>query len=231
MEIHKRLKTKAVILPLLICMLVPILFAASMKFVDRGEVSYSNNEVAQEIGYSKLNEVTRQNYNAKIDKVSDALMVAGILPLLAIGVLGVREVIRKRSLKIRAEYYIYLVMMVILAGLYFVFDHLLVINYRPIFTTPLEPSFPSTHTMLIVGVTAMSLVLIRKIIGNSTRKYIRISEKIVDVFFILAMVMMPVLRVLSGEHWLTDAVGGVIFGLAVAAVFALLVTVVPAKKK
>ena len=121
--------------------------------------------------------------------------------------------------------------MIILAGLYFVFDHLLVMNYQPMFASPLKPSFPSTHTMLVVGIAATSLVLIRKIVGNSTRKNVRVLEKLMDAFFILLMIAMPILRVLSGEHWLTDVAGGVIFGLAMAAVFSLLVTVVPAKKK
>ena len=222
---------KAVILPLLICILVPVLFTVSMKFVDRGEVAYSNSSATQEIAYANLNAATRQNYNAKIDKVSDVLMVVGFLPLVVVGILGLREVIRKRSLKIRAEYYIYAAMMIILAGLYFVFDHLLVMNYQPMFASPLKPSFPSTHTMLVVGIAATSLVLIRKIVGNSTRKNVRVLEKLMDAFFILLMIAMPILRVLSGEHWLTDVAGGVIFGLAMAAVFSLLVTVVPAKKK
>ena len=231
MEIHKRLKKRVVILPLLVCLLVPILFTLSVKLVDRGEVQYSNSSETQEIGYANLNLATRQNYNASADRISDVLMVVGFLPLAAVGVLGLREVVRKKSLKISADYYIYALMMAVIAGIYLVFDHLFVLNYQPIFATPLKPSFPSTHTMIMIGISATSIIMVRKIVGNSTRKGVRIMEKIAEIALILGMIAMPVLRVFSGEHWLTDVAGGVIFGLAVAAIFALLVTVIPAKKR
>ena len=68
----------------------------------------------------------------------------------------------------------------------------------------LEASFPSSHTMLAICVCASSMLI--------SKHYI-LDKKANDIVTIITGVLMIVLvvgRTLSGVHWITDIIGGIL---------------------
>ena len=84
------------------------------------------------------------------------------------------------------------------------------INYRPVITDAakgLELSYPSSHTLLSLGVMGAVAVQIR----------LRVKEKglrkiLTAAAWALAAVVI-LLRLLSNAHWLTDIIGGILLAL------------------
>ena len=93
------------------------------------------------------------------------------------------------------------------------------INYRPILRDEgLESSYPSTHAM-IAYVIMVSAV-------DQWNIYIK-NEKLLTAvtaisFLILALVIVS--RILSGVHWITDIIGGILFGDMLIAWFRAVLT-------
>ena len=100
--------------------------------------------------------------------------------------------------------------------LYVAFDKI-VINYRPVILPgelELESSFPSSHTMLAIVVFGSAAIdLKRRLKGNKV-------GSIIGIVLCLLMLLIVVCRFLSGAHWLTDIVGGVLIAGALVAWYA-----------
>ena len=131
----------------------------------------------------------------------------GLVPIavcLGFGVVGVFQLIRRRSL-LRVDpdiillglYYI----LVILA--YLVFE-MVPINYRPILIGgALEASYPSSTTLLVLSVMP---TLVFQVGRRCERKTVTRAVSIIVVLFSAFMVIG---RAVSGVHWATDIIGAV----------------------
>ena len=123
---------------------------------------------------------------------------------------GLYQLITRKSLKkIDGDLYA-------LAGLYaltlaaYVLFELVVVNYRPVLMEgALEASFPSSHTMLTVCFLSGAVWQIRKRVKNNA---LRVALETLCVAVITLTVSG---RLLSGVHWFTDIVAGVLLGLAI----------------
>lgn len=144
----------------------------------------------------------------------------GALGIALVGVLAVWflvRIIREKSLKAltRKEYELG-VLYLLTCVLYVVFSKI-VINYRPIIKWDEEgpeSSFPSTHAMIAVVIFGSFCC----IAGN----YIKNEKlcKLIRILCVILAVLVIVGRMLSGVHWFTDIVGGVLVALSL--VFAYL---------
>ena len=84
---------------------------------------------------------------------------------------------------------------------------MIVINYRPVILDEgLEASFPSSHTML--GFCIMSTAIMQ----FSNRIHNNLIKNIVIIFSFIIAVVIVVGRLMSGVHWLTDIMGGLLIG-------------------
>ena len=82
------------------------------------------------------------------------------------------------------------------------------LNYRPfLIDGELEASFPSTHTLLAICICGSSIMVSKYFIKNEK------ILKITNILSWIVMILLVVGRTLSGVHWLTDIIGGIIISL------------------
>ena len=146
----------------------------------------------------------------------------GILAILTAGifaVIGLLQLIkRKNLLKVDREIITAGIIYAVVIVLYVLFEKL-AINYRPLaLDEGLEASYPSTHTMLILTILGTAIPLIGKYISNSK---LSLTGK---VLCILIMWLTVVCRLLSGVHWFTDIIGGVLISLCLISLYKALRT-------
>ena len=166
--------------------------------------------LGSEIGFSTCNVAVRDiiGVNEICDDISG---VFGILALVSIPVfagIGVFQWIkRKRLFAVDRDLWILLAIYVLTLSFYGLFE-VVITNYRPILEDgALAASYPSSHTLLSVVFFGTAFIQARIRIGA---KPIRITAEVLLVLFTLISV---VTRLLSGVHWLTDILGGVLLGL------------------
>ena len=152
--------------------------------------------------------------------------VLGYLALLICAVfalIGLSQLIKGKSLaKVDKDIICMGVLYVLCIAAYVIFLKV-TINVRPVLENgELESSYPSSHTMLAFCVFASLLIEIRRRITDSAKAML---ESIACAFFISITVFG---RLLSGMHWATDIIGGVILSLAFVFTFA---AILPQRKK
>ena len=92
----------------------------------------------------------------------------------------------------------------VVLGTYLLFEEL-AINYRPVLINGvLEASYPSSTTLLVLCIMPTAALQLKVRLKNAVLK--RCAVVGITVFTVL----MVVLRLFSGVHWLTDIVGGVL---------------------
>ena len=121
------------------------------------------------------------------------------------GILGLTQWIRRKSIR-KVDYDI-----LVLGGFYIVtiaaylFFESVAINYRPVLINGyLEASYPSSTTLLVMCVMPTAIMQLGSRIKN---KVLRNGIAVTIIAFITFMVIG---RVLSGVHWITDVVGGML---------------------
>lgn len=146
--------------------------------------------------------------------LTDRLELAAIGIAFSFAVLGLLQLIRRRSLwKVDASILILGGFYLIVIGMYLLFN-VCVVNYRPVLIGGfLEASYPSSTTLLTLCVlpTAMMQFYSRMPRGTS-RTIVLCALGVFTVFMVLA-------RLVSGVHWLTDIIGGVLLSAALVLLY------------
>ena len=137
--------------------------------------------------------------------VTDWLGLVPIFVCMAFGVMGFVQMIKRKSL-LEVDHDI------ILLGIYYVvviFGYLLFemipINYRPILIDGrLEASYPSSTTLLVLSVMpTLAFELKRRLKNTAAVKMLVYTTAAFSLFMVIG-------RLISGVHWLTDIIGGVL---------------------
>lgn len=137
--------------------------------------------------------------------VSELLGIFMFLVPLCFAALGLYQLIRRRNpLKIDPDLLLLGVFYVVVIACYVAFDHF-IINYRPVLIDGvLEPAYPSSHTMISLSVMGSAILQVR-------RRFPRTPLcRLVTPLLSAIMIITAMARALSGVHWLTDIVGGVL---------------------
>ncbi len=149
----------------------------------------------------------------EITEVLGYLAIA-ICALFALG--GLIQFITRKSLKkVDREVYALAGLYVVMAAFYAVFEKV-IINYRPVImpdeTSP-EASFPSSHTMLACVVFGSTVVMLGIYMEAGTKRLI--MQIVLEILIFITVFG----RLLSGVHWLTDIVGGVLLSIFLVSAF------------
>jgi len=136
-------------------------------------------------------------YNATEAMGHFCLLIAGCNALFAL-----ENLIRKKGLRRMDKWYlITMFYYAAIVAMYIVFS-MIPINSRP---NNFEQSYPSSHTLLAICVLYSEIVFL-----SYGAKRNRGWIDMIDIALIIMMIAMVVFRLLSGVHWLTDIVGGVL---------------------
>lgn len=132
--------------------------------------------------------------------------IAGYVALLVIGLYGLMgflQLIKRKNLFKVDKDILVLGVFYVVVGIFYVLFNKVVVNYRPvILEEALEASYPSSHTMLAVSA---FLSAVRMELKGSKGK----TGLFVYCLWVLAAVLV-ISRFMSGVHWATDILGGLL---------------------
>ena len=182
--------------------IICILYTILVKYYDTNAIGPKNTVV----GFSALNALFSNltGYNEFYYKLTEVLGILVFVLVGYYGIIGLMQLIkRKNLLKVDKRLLFLGGFYVVMLLVYVLFEHV-IINYRPfLIDKELEASYPSSHTMLALCV-CLSSLLISKYYFNKK------AVKIVNIITIILMFVLVIGRVLSGAHWITDIIGGII---------------------
>ncbi len=178
--------------------------------------------IDSEVGLSHLN-LAALNFFGSSDSWFKTTEVLGLLAIASGGIfalVGLVQLIKRKSLfKVDREI-LSLGGLYIVLGIVYVFFDKVTINLRPMLApdeTVAESSFPSSHTVLTVVIMGSIIMLLGKYIKNKTVR--QILSSVCAIICVITVVG----RLLSGVHWLTDILGGVILSLFLLSLFRLFI--------
>lgn len=146
------------------------------------------------------------------DKATDIILITALLVLGVFAALGLYQLITRKSFKkVDRNLLAFIPTFLILAVIFIVFEKILIINVRPDGSG--EPSFPSTHTMIVATVFFITMLNLKKYVRQ---KPLRI---ILSIVMLILICLTAVGRVLANKHWPTDVLGGVIFSVVLAGIY------------
>lgn len=198
----KREKKKYLIAGL--CLLAAfVLWTAAVCLVDVQPIGPQESAV----GFAAINGAFHAitGVHMALYNITDILSVIPLGCVAAFGMLGLVQWIRRKNLRkvdgdilVLGGFYI-----VVLA--FFCLFEVLDINYRPVLIEGvLEASYPSSTTMLALCVMPSVMLQLRRRMKNGAAK--RCTQAALFVFTAFLVIG----RLVSGVHWLTDIIGGVL---------------------
>ena len=148
--------------------------------------------------------------NMVIYTITDWMGLVLVAICLSFAGMGLVQLIKRRSLfRVDADIMILGVYFVIVFLAYAIFE-MIPINYRPILIEgKMEASYPSSTTLLVLSVMPALIEQIqRRLSGITAKRIIKIVEIAFSAFMVIG-------RLVSGVHWFTDIVGGVLLSAGV----------------
>ena len=169
------------------------------------------------VGFAALNGFVHglTGVNLLLYTVTDWLGFVPIGVAFGFAILGLVQWIKRksllkvdRSLLVLGGFYV-----VVLAA--YLFFEIVVINYRPVLLGGyLEASYPSSTTMLVMCVMPAAMMQLHARIEND------VFRRCVMILIAAFTAFMVVGRLVSGIHWLTDIIGGVLISAGLVMIYA-----------
>ena len=168
------------------------------------------------VGFAALNGFVHEltGVNWFLYTITDWLGIVPIAVALGFAILGLVQLIKRKSLwkvdhSILALGVFYIVVMAA-----YIFFEVVVINYRPtLIDGYLEASYPSSTTMLVMCVMPTAAMQLNVRIKNTV---LRRCAVITIVAFTAFMVIG---RLVSGVHWITDIIGGALLSAGLVTMY------------
>ena len=189
-----------------ILILLAIAFTLSVKLVDVQAVGPNESE----IGFATVNQFVfnATGVNMIWYHITDWLGLVPIGFALAYAIIGAFQLIKRKSLfKVDKEIIALGIFYIVVIAVYLFFESY-VINYRPVLMYGfLEASYPSSHTLMVVCICTSSIMVNKVLFDNKFTHGMNVLS--------IAIIAVTVLgRLISGVHWFTDILGGLIISSA-----------------
>ena len=189
-----------------------ILWSALLLIVDVHPIGPNGSSVgfaALNGGFHRLTGVHMGLYT-----VTDWLGLVPIAFVLGFAVLGFVQLVKRKSLAAVDRNIIFLGIFYVAVGVVFLLFEKLEVNYRPVLINGvLEASYPSSTTLLSLCVIPTAVMQLG---GRIKKTWLR---RTVSVLLWGFTVFMVIGRVISGVHWLTDIIGGLLVSVALVSTY------------
>lgn len=189
-----------------------VLWTLLVLFVDVRAIGPEGSSV----GFAALNGFVHEltGVNWLLYTVTDWLGLVPIALALGFAILGLAQLIKRKSLW-KVDYNILsLGVFYIVVVAAYVFFEVLVINYRPtLIDGYLEASYPSSTTMLVTCIMPTAAMQLKMRIKNI------IIRRCAIIAIIAFTAFMVIGRLLSGVHWITDIIGGMLLSAGLVTVY------------
>lgn len=180
-----------------------VIWTLLIKFVDVQAIGPENSLV----GFATLNGAVQSKlgFNGFWYELTKLFGYFALIVAAGFACAGLIQLIKRKSIK-KVDYNILAlgVLYIVVVVLYVIFEKFPV-NFRPlILEEGLEASYPSTHTFLILTLIGSATQEIKNYMKNPK------AALVLKLGAYLIMILASVGRLLSGVHWTTDIVGGLL---------------------
>jgi len=168
------------------------------------------------VGFATLNGLFHRitGVHMLIYTITDWLGLVPLCFILGFGILGLVQLIKKRSLlKVDSDILVLGGFYILVLFVYVMFE-VVVINYRPVLIEGyLEASYPSSTTLLVMCVMPTAIMQFNTRIKNN-----RIRKSIINCMITFTVCMVAG-RLGSGVHWFTDIAGGALLSVGLVMLY------------
>ncbi|MDD4370448.1 MAG: phosphatase PAP2 family protein [Anaerostipes sp.] len=184
-------------------LLLFLVWTMVIRYVDVQTIGPKNSEV----GFATLNGYFHNltGTHMLIYNITDWLGLVPIFVVLGFAILGLVQLVERKNLfKVDFDILALGGFYIIVFAAYILFE-VFVINYRPVLIEGyLEASYPSSTTLLVMCVMPTAIMQLNKRIKKEKER------KIVKYIILSFTAFMVIGRLISGVHWFTDIIGGVL---------------------
>ena len=168
------------------------------------------------VGFSHLNLAFHQLTGVRwaLYDWTDRLSLIPLLTVAGFGLLGLCQWIRLKQLLKVDRSILALGGLYLLTGAAFLLFEVFPINFRPVLIGgELEASYPSSTTLLVLSVMPTAMMQLRcRIRHSGLRRWVLVLMAIFTGFMVAA-------RLISGVHWLTDIIGGILLSAGLVTLY------------
>ena len=212
------MKNKGKILLSAGCGILTVLLIILLRFVDVREIGPEGTS----IGLSHLNQFFFEltGLNIVWYDITDWLGLTAITAAFVFAVAGLVQWIKRKSLlKVDKEILFLGALYIVVIGLYFLFEKVIV-NYRPVIMpggSHPEASFPSSHTMIVCIIMGSAVMMIKKYIKKKS------LQRVLSALCCVIIAVTVIGRLIAGVHWFTDILGWILISISLLSLFSAII--------
>ena len=189
-----------------------VLWTVLVGTVDRKPIAPDGSLV----GFARINMIVHDciGVHMNLYQLTDWLGIIPFACVAALGMFGLFQWIKRKNIRRVDRSLLALGGVYMLVAAVYVFFEYVVINYRPVLIGGIaEASYPSSTTMLVLCVMPTALMRLSTYISSP------VFRRVLTVVVCLFLVFMVVMRLVSGVHWFSDIIGGIIFSVFIVLLY------------